>query len=224
MFLGGYQKISLQDFPGVIASIVFTRGCNFMCAYCHNSELINMNGSVILEKDFFDSLIQNRKMINGVVVSGGEPCIQLDLPDFLLKIKTYGFKVKVDTNGSAPDMIELILRERLVDYIAMDIKTSWENYEKIIHVENISNYVRRSFDLLIQSNIDYEFRTTIFPDKHKIEDFLNIASVLPIGSKYFIQDVRLTKSYFPFAINYLKAMDVANVLKKKYTNLIIQYR
>jgi pyruvate formate lyase activating enzyme len=225
MFLGGYQKISLMDYPGLVASIVFLRGCDFLCPYCHNPELIPSEGGVILEEEFFSMLLGNRKMLDGVVVSGGEPCLQPGLPEFMSKIKDYGFKVKLDTNGSEPEMLGFILKKGLADYVAMDIKSSWENYPKITLVADAALKTKKSLAILSESKIDHEFRTTILPGAHTLGDFISIAEELPAKSKYFIQDIKLDKTYAEVSANSdFFAEDIARELEIAFPELIIGHR
>jgi len=225
MLIGGYQKVSLIDYPGVIASVVFLRGCNFMCPYCHNPELISAKGGVVLESDFFTMLLENKQMIEGVCVSGGEPCLQSDLPEFLSKLKNIGFKVKLDTNGSNPEMLANIINANLADYVAMDIKSSWENYHLIARPKDIVLKVKQSLAIIQKSNIDYEFRTTIFPGTHTVNDFIAIAGYLKINNKYFIQDVKREKTLekIPMSQTFY-AEDIVAILQSRYPDLIISYR
>jgi len=225
MVIAGYQKISLMDYPGLIASIVFLRGCDFMCPYCHNPELIPSEGEVILEEDLFAMLLENRKMLDGIVVTGGEPCLQPGLPEFLSRIKDYGFKIKLDTNGSEPEMLEFILKKGLADYVAMDIKASWKNYPKITPLDHAAEKVKKSLAVLSESKADREFRTTIFPGAHTMNDFILIAKELPAESKYFIQDIKLDKTYAKItAPSDFFAEDVVRELKGDFPELIIEYR
>ncbi len=225
MKIGGYQKVSLIDYPGIIASVVFLRGCNFMCPYCHNPELISAEGGVVLESDFFTMLLENKKMIDGVCVSGGEPCLQTDLPEFLLKLKNMGFKVKLDTNGSKPEMVTAIINANLADYIAMDIKSSWENYHLIARPKDIVSKVKQSLAIIQQSNIDYEFRTTIFPGAHTMDDFIAIAGYLKKDNKYFIQDMKREKTLEKISGSQtFFAADIVAMLISHFPHLTIGYR
>lgn len=225
MFLGGYQKVSLMDYPGLIASVVFLRGCDFMCPYCHNPELVSQSGGLVLEEEFLSMLIENRKMLDGVVVTGGEPCLQPGLPEFLSKIKDFGFKVKLDTNGSEPDMLSFILSKGLADYVAMDIKSSWENYSKVVRPTDAADKVKKSLAIIQSSKVDREFRTTIFPGTHTIDDFVSIAGELGDGTKYFIQDIKFEKTLSELSgTSELYSSDIAEELKKQYPRLIIGHR
>lgn len=225
MFLGGYQKVSLMDYPGLVASVVFLRGCDFMCPYCHNPELISVEGGLVLEEEFLSLLLENRKMLDGVVITGGEPCLQPGLPEFMSKIKDYGFKIKLDTNGSEPDMLAFILSKGLADYVAMDIKSSWENYPKVAHPVGAADKVKKSLAAIQSSKVDHEFRTTIFPGTHTMEDFISIAGELSDGAKYFIQDIKLAKTFSEISsFSEFYSADVAEELKKRYPRLIVGHR
>ena len=225
MLIGGYQKVSLIDFPGVVSAIVFLRGCNFMCSYCHNPELIFEDGETVSEEDFFSMLAENRHMLDGVCVSGGEPCLQSGLPEFLSKLKKLGLKVKLDTNGSVPEMLSCVLKEGLVDYVAMDIKSSWENYSRVARLASVALKVKNSLSIIYEEGVDCEFRTTIFPGVHTMQDFISIAQCLKPGSKYFIQNIKLDKTLEPISTEQnLFADEVANELKKYFPYLIISGR
>ena len=225
MLIGGYQKVSLIDFPGVVAAVVFLRGCNFMCPYCHNPELLFADGETVSEEDFFAMLAENRHMLDGVCVSGGEPCLQSGLPEFLSKLKKLGLKVKLDTNGSVPEMLSRVLSQRLVDYVAMDIKSSWENYSRVARLVSAADKVKNSLSIIYEARVDCEFRTTIFPGVHTIQDFIAIAGYLEPKSKYFIQNIKRDKTLEPISAEQnLFADEVANELKSRFPHLIIGSR
>ena len=153
MQIGGLQKTTLIDYPEKIAAIVFTRGCNFRCPYCHNPELVNGTSENLDEQAVLDFLETRRGKLDGVVVTGGEPTLQKDLPDFLQKLKSMDFSVKLDTNGSQFEMLEQVIKDRLVDYIAMDIKAPIEKYENVVNVNfNIEN-ILKSINLIMKSGI-----------------------------------------------------------------------
>ena len=182
MLIGGLQKTSLLDFPDKISAIVFTAGCNFRCGYCHNPELIN---SIAPVQDVFEFLNSRVGKLDGVVISGGEPCLQKDLPEFIKKIKELGFAIKLDTNGSFPDVLEKVLPD--LDYVAMDIKSPLEKYSQItcrhIDVDKIS----KSIDMIMKSGIDYEFRTTVVASQLSEDDFEKIGILLKGAKKYYLQ-------------------------------------
>jgi len=228
MIIGGYQGVSLIDYPGVIASIIFLRGCNLMCPYCHNSELIPFEGDTVLEKEVFNHLVKNKNIIDGVCVTGGEPCLQPDLPEFLAKIKKLGFKIKLDTSGSEIDTLKTSLSKKLVDYVAMDIKHSFDKYGEIVRGKNykeVVDSVRKTMDVLRSSGIDYEYRTTIWRGVHMKEDIMDIASILKPKEKYFLQDVKTEKTLVPIELGEgPSSKEIARAVKEKYPEIIISSR
>jgi pyruvate formate lyase activating enzyme len=198
MLLGGLQKVSLVDYPGRVAATVFTAGCNFLCPFCHNPELVRIgqykSQLFFPDEEFFDFLGTRKGLIEGVVISGGEPTIQEDLPGFLKKIKKMGFLTKLDTNGARPEVLKDLAKENLVDYLAMDIKGPLEKYGKIIGTKVDFEKIHESTELARQFP-DYEFRTTVVPRFHKKEDFLSIGRWLDGAKKYFLQQFRPEKTY-----------------------------
>ncbi|MGC8971837.1 MAG: anaerobic ribonucleoside-triphosphate reductase activating protein, partial [bacterium] len=162
MLIGGLQKFSLIDYPGKISAVIFTKGCNFRCPYCHNPELVIFDGKDLIEEDYiFSFLREKRGKLDGVVLTGGEPTLQSDLINFLKEIKGLGFFTKLDTNGSNPEVIERLLEEKILDYIAMDIKANLEKYNDVTHSNVDIEKIKKSIDIIMHSGIDYEFRTTI---------------------------------------------------------------
>jgi pyruvate formate lyase activating enzyme len=175
MRIGGFVKQSLVDYPGKIAAVVFTQGCNFRCGYCHNPQLVLselfQNNPEHTSDNILNYLKERKNWLDGVVVTGGEPTIHNDLPVFLKSIKNLGYQVKLDTNGSNPHMLEQIIKERLADYIAMDIKTvlTATTYSQIIGItesDSIIEKVIASILVLKKSDIETEFRTTKLPGIH----------------------------------------------------------
>lgn len=190
MKLAGLVKSSLIDFPGKVAVVVFTQGCNFRCGFCHNPDLIPMDGRQrVSEDEFFEFLNGRVGKLDGVVVTGGEPTLQPDLADFLNKIKKLGFLVKLDSNGSNPAILESLFADHLVDYVAMDIKGRPKDYEKICGYGNLKA-IKMSIDLIMNSKVDYEFRTTTLPFFHKISDFEEIGKMIHGAKRYAIQGFR----------------------------------
>lgn len=185
MQIGGLQKTSLLDYPDKISAIVFTKGCNFRCGYCHNSELIDFSDSLITEKEFFNFLEKRLGKLDGIVITGGEPCLQLDLLEFIRKIKNIGFLVKLDTNGSNPKMLNDVLND--VDYIAMDIKAPLEKYPQITRVNIDTEKIKKSINIIKNSGIDYEFRTTVVKSQLSFEDFEQIGKLINGAKKYYLQ-------------------------------------
>lgn len=191
----GLIKTTLLDYPEHTACIVFTGGCNFRCHYCHNFELINTDSSIISENEIIDFLIKRKNVLEGVVISGGEPCIHHDLPKFIKKIKALGFMVKLDTNGSYPEMLKLLINEKLLDYIAMDIKAplNTESLKKIVHTNAVEpEKIKASIDLIMHSRIEYEFRTTIAKELLSLENLLEIAKYIKNAKRYYLQSFKLS--------------------------------
>jgi pyruvate formate lyase activating enzyme len=188
MILGGLQKTTLIDYPGKVAATVFTVGCSFRCPFCHNPELVlpgNGQRGAIGEKVFFDFLKKRQNKLDGVCITGGEPTIQSDLIDFIEKIKKLGFLVKLDSNGSRPDVLKKIFDKKLVDFIAMDIKNSPANYERACGTKVDIERIKLSVELIRKAGIDYEFRTTVVPGIHQEKDFEIIGCWLK-GSQNFV--------------------------------------
>lgn len=170
MKIGGLVKFTLIDFPGCPAAIVFTQGCNFRCRYCHNPELVypHLFEEPVSEEEVKAFLVRRQGTLEGVVVSGGEPTLQPDLVRFMTDVKALGYKTKLDTNGSQPEVLRELIEKKLVDFIAMDIKAPLDKYALITGVDANATILRRSMDLIRQSGLRYEFRTTY--DKEVLTD------------------------------------------------------
>jgi pyruvate formate lyase activating enzyme len=193
MYLGGLQKSSLVDYPGKLSSVIFFSGCNFDCPFCHNPELAR--GSTACPADLSTSKIchfleQRQGFLDGVVISGGEPTLQNDLEDFCKKIKELGFPVKLDTNGSRPKVLEKLIDEKLVDYIAMDLKTDPVLYKSYIKPGCGPDPILASIRILIESGIDYEFRTTCVKPMVTVETVENISHLIQGARLYALQRFR----------------------------------
>jgi pyruvate formate lyase activating enzyme len=197
MNIGGFQKVTLIDYPGKIAATVFTVGCNFLCPYCHNSELVDSekikNQPRINESEIFKFLATRQGLLEGVCITGGEPTLQNDLPAFIKQIKDLGFFVKLDTNGSNPQMLASLLEAKLVDFVAMDIKAPLEKYKKVVGSGINLEDIQRSVDLVRQAP-DYEFRTTVLPALHTRRDILSIGRWLQGSKKYYLQQFKPNKT------------------------------
>lgn len=189
MEIGGLQKLTLIDYPGRMACTVFLCGCNFCCPWCYNSELVLpgkiKNHPAIPEKELFKFLKERKGLLEGIVISGGEPTIHKELPKFCKKIKKLGYLVKLDTNGSNPKVVEKLIKNQLIDYVAMDIKTP---------KEMIGGDIRESIGILKNSGVDYEFRTTVIPTVLNKEDIVKIAKWLSPAKKYYLQNFRPEKT------------------------------
>jgi pyruvate formate lyase activating enzyme len=199
--IGGLQKTTLIDYPGRLAATVFLIGCNFRCPFCYSAELVLpdkiKNQPRLSQKDFFSFLRERKGLLDAITVCGGEPSLNKDLPFFLKKIKKLGYLVKLDTNGSNPVMLKKLIKEKLVDYVAMDIKGPKESYEKIAGKGvNVGN-IEKSIDILKQNKVDYEFRTTIVPGIHSKEDIIRIAEWIGPAKKYYLQNFRPEKTINP---------------------------
>ena len=198
MVIFGMQKTTLLDYPNHLATILFTGGCNFHCSYCHNAELISPSSNMpqISQHEIFAHLEKRQHILDGVVISGGEPTLQKDLPDFLRKIKSLSYKIKLDTNGSNPSMLQTLAMDGLLDYVAMDIKQSPSRYYEITgNVFCDLSSICESVDLLLHGNLTdsngqplpYEFRTTVCAETHCKEDFRDIGTWIQGASNYYLQ-------------------------------------
>jgi pyruvate formate lyase activating enzyme len=192
MILGGFQKLTLLDYPGKLAATVFTVGCSFRCPFCHNPELVDLRlaHNEESEKDFFEFLKKRVGKLEGVCITGGEPTIQPDIIDFIKKIKNLGFLVKLDSNGTRPDVLKKIIDAKLVDFIAMDIKSSLENYDMATGSKVDKDRIRLSVNMIMHSKIPYEFRTTVVPGLHTENDFVEIAKWISGAEIYYLQEYR----------------------------------
>ena len=190
MKIGGFQKTSLLDYPDRISAIVWTSGCNFRCPFCYNPSLALGKGNVFPEEEILSFLSKRKGLVEGVVVTGGEPFMQEDLPVFLTKIKSLGFLVKVDTNGSYPEKLKALIENQLVDYIAMDVKAPKEKYPQLAGVAVNLSQVEISVDLIKQKAPQYEFRTTFVPKLLVKEDIVEIAQWLKGGDRYYLQQFK----------------------------------
>lgn len=203
MFLSGVQPFTLLDYPEHTACIAFTPGCNMRCSFCHNPEfvlpemLVKIKDTFITEDAFLHFLDSRVGMLDGVVISGGEPTVQGDLLSFLKKIKEKGFLVKLDTNGNRPEVIASALEQSLLDYIAMDVKTSLEQYVTLTGKRTNPEYIKKSIEIIKSSAINYEFRTTLIKDIHT-ESVLTDMSMLVSGAKqYTLQSFRPSHTLDP---------------------------
>ena len=186
MKIGGLEKFTLTDYPGEISCIVFTVGCNFRCPFCHNTQLVTEEAEKTPEKEIFDFLRKRKGQLEGVVVTGGEPTVQSDLPGFLEKVKEMGYKVKLDTNGSISTALKEVLDKDLVDYVAMDVKASLSNYDAVSGVEVETKKIKESIELTMGEK-SYEFRTTAVPGLIDEKEIKKISKEIEGAKNYFIQ-------------------------------------
>lgn len=199
MIISGIQKTSLIDYPRKICTVLFTRGCNFSCGFCHNPELVKR--SLYLKpldnNEVLSFLAKRRRTIDAVTITGGEPTLHRDLPQFIKQIKDLGYLIKLDTNGSNPDMIQQLLSQKLITYFAMDIKNSPHKYRQTTNRTIDIKSIKKSVKLIMNSGINYEFRTTVVPGLHTEKDFEAIGKWLAGAKRYYLQAFRPAKTLDP---------------------------
>lgn len=191
MIFGGFLKLTLLDFPGKVSCILFTKGCNFYCPFCHNAPLVKSNGDEenITSGEVFDYLKKRQGILEGVCISGGEPLLHKELDEFLQRVKELGYFVKLDTNGSFPKRLKSLVSKGLVDYVAMDIKNSFEKYAKTAGLEKINiSDIKESIEFLLSDSVDYEFRTTVVDELHTVDDIEKICMEIKGAKKYYLQN------------------------------------
>lgn len=189
MILGGLQKFSLVDYPGKTCAILFTRGCNFRCPYCHNPELVwpEQYAPEISLEGVLDFLRQRRGLLEAVTLTGGEPTLQADLPAVARAIKEMGFALKLDSNGSRPDMLRELIEAGLVDYVAMDVKAPLSQYARVCGADVSVELIRESVALLLRGRVAYEFRTTVDRALLDEQDLLEIGEMIRGAGKFYLQ-------------------------------------
>lgn len=195
MIIGGLQKSSLIDYPGKISAIVFTQGCNFRCPYCHNPELgVNAISTHYKTTSILEFLKTRVGKLDGIVITGGEPTLHKDLPEVIKQIKNLGFLVKLDTNGTNPEMLKTLIKNKVIDYVAMDIKAPVEKYSKVVDAKVDTDNIIESIEILKNSKINYEFRTTIVKKQLLPQDFDKIGALIQGAPKYYLQRFLPTKT------------------------------
>ena len=190
MKIAGLQKTTLLDFPGRVACTVFLSGCNFRCPFCQNGEILDGKEENYSREEFFAFLDKRKGILDGVCVSGGEPLIHADIAAFLKDIKSRGYSVKLDTNGAFPEKLKELCAAGLVDFVAMDIKNSPQNYKKTAGADVNIDKIKESAAFLMQGDLPYEFRTTVVKELHRGEDFVRIGQWLRGAKRYFLQTFR----------------------------------
>lgn len=196
MKFGGIQRFSLIDYPGKIAAVLFSQGCTFSCPFCHNPDLVDPKQFTkpLSLQDIKAFLHQRKNELEAVVFSGGEPTIHPSLPSFIHEVKQMGFLIKLDTSGTNPHMIASLLSQKLLDYIAMDIKAPLSRYSEMTKSSFSNDLIKKSIELVLTSSISYEFRSTIFPSFHKQEDLIAMAQMIPNARLYILQNFRNEKT------------------------------
>lgn len=201
MFFGGLQKTTLVDYPGKVAATVFTVGCNFRCPYCHNPELVLPDlikkQPQISEEEVINFLSERQGLLEGLCITGGEPTLHQDLINFLEKVKTLGYSIKLDSNGSQPQVLKEIFHKKLIDYIAMDVKTIPQKYHLVTLNQVPAENILESINLIKESGIDYEFRTTVAPEIVTKEDIFQIVELIKPARAYFLQPFKGIKTLDP---------------------------
>jgi len=234
MRIGGFQKLTLVDFPGKVAAVVFVQGCNFRCGYCHNPELVLpqffVGADLVSARSILDYLNGRRGKLEGVVITGGEPTFQEGLVDFITRLKEMGFAVKLDTNGSHPEVVSSLIGLNLLDYIAMDIKSSLAQYSRVTGVACDTAKIRESIDLIVKSGVSYQLRTTLVKEFCSREDLADIRHLIEKADHYSLQpfvpsqkmvDVRFNdqSQYTPAEIELLKTEFEKSVLSPSSNTL-----
>lgn len=228
MNISGIQKLTLLDFPGRLACTVFTTGCNFRCPFCHNASLVLPGKGEHIDTEQVISFLKKRKgVLEGVCITGGEPCFQDGIEEFIQEVRSMGFLVKLDTNGSFPEKLSSLLEKKLLDYVAMDIKTSKENYLRVCGIKNerLFQNVIESVEILKKSSVEHEFRTTTAKELQKSDDFERIGEWLKGEKRYFIQQYRadgelIGEELTPYEKEEL--LTFADIMRRYVTNVDIR--
>lgn len=233
MRISAVQKFTMLDYPEHLACIVFTAGCNFRCGYCHNPEFVlpeqiqQIKQSFIPEEAVFNFLAARQGKLEGVVVTGGEPTLHYDLHRFIERVKSMGFKVKLDTNGNNPMVLEELLRRELLDYVAMDVKTDSENYEKLVGGCVRRECIEKSISVLLESNIPFEFRSTLIREVHTPAILKNMGNMMQGAPQLYLQSFRpghtldpAYETYHPFTQKEMQ--DIAGVFRQTITHVFLR--
>ena len=193
MLIGGLQKTTLIDYPDKIAATIFTIGCNFRCSFCHNPNIVKGIAKVLPTDKVFDFLKSRKGLLDAVCITGGEPTIQSGLIQFIRELKKLGLLVKIDTNGTNPVLLEKLINNKLVDYVAMDIKAAWDDYPKITCRLYDLTAIKKSATILMANKVAYEFRSTVMPLLHSEEEIIEMARQIKGAEKYFLQQFKSEK-------------------------------
>jgi pyruvate formate lyase activating enzyme len=215
-----------------VACVLFTQGCNFRCAFCHNGELVDPKrwGTPISEEEVFAFLEKRKNVLDAVVISGGEPTLQKDLAEWFRRIKALGLATKLDTNGTHPDVLQSLIQENLLDFVAMDIKNHLGEaaYSSIVGIPGTLSAVKRSIQILMTNSIDYEFRTTLIQEMHRPEDMLTLAASLQGARQWTLQKFRPEKTldpqweaFHPWSLDEIKQLQTT--LSQRFSELNVRY-
>ncbi len=227
MKIDGFQKLTLLDYPGKVACMIFTVGCNFHCPFCQNASLISVRnkGCHYQEEEILSYLEKRKNILDGIVISGGEPLLQKDIKKFIRKVKDMGYLIKLDTNGSQPNLLRELIEDSLIDYVAMDIKNEFPKYFVTAGKFTFLDKVKESIAILKENKVEYEFRTTIIKEFHTLHDIENICMMIGTSSKYYLQnfvdsDDVPRKNLHGFTREELQSMNT--VLQRRFPNMEIR--
>lgn len=215
MQINGFQKTTLLDYPGHLACTIFLGSCNYRCPFCHNASLVLHPDQApdISESTIFETLNTRKNVLEGVCITGGEPTLYQDLPEFISKIKALGYDVKLDTNGSNPKMLKALLQKKLIDYVAMDIKNSKEKYALTAGVNSVDiDSISTSISLLLNGTIPYEFRTTIVSNYHTVNDLTSIGEWIKGAENYYLQSFKDSGDIIQSGLNALHKEEIKELL------------
>ncbi len=190
MKIGGLTKLSLSDYPGHTTAVIFTQGCNFRCPFCHNGRLLTMDpppDELTSERWVLEFLEERSGFLDAVTISGGEPTLQHDLADFIREVRRFGYKIKLDTNGSRPDVVQTLLVDGLVDFIAMDLKAPWQKYDRLTGVRPPIDLISKTMSLITRSATQHMFRLTFVPQLLTSDDIDEVRRLVPAGSVFKVQ-------------------------------------
>lgn len=225
MIIAGFDKVSLTNYPGLVACTIFTNNCNFKCPFCQNGTLAKgIEKSRISEDEIFNYLKKREGLIDGICISGGEPTIQKDLVDFIKKLRAFKIKIKLDTNGSNPEIVKYLIDNNLIDYVAMDIKNTFKKYDDTSGTKVDLAKIKETIKILKNSEIDYEFRTTIIREYHSLDDIKSICKYIS-PSKYYLQNFEdsdnvLKNNLHGFSTEELK--EIENKIRKEFPNVSVR--
>ena len=215
----GLMRLTLLDYPGHVACTFFTGGCNFRCPFCHNTPIVMRDESgKISEREALEFLIKRKGVLDAVCISGGEPLLSDGLISFMGKVKSLGYLVKLDTNGSFPKRLEMVIKSGFCDYVAMDIKNSLEEYSKTAGIEVDTSDIKKSIDIIRNSGIEHEFRTTVVKKLHSVDGMESLAQLIENEEKYFIQSYRENENVLVKGLSAFSGDELQELLKaaRKY--------
>lgn len=222
----GIEKVSMVDYKDKISATIFTGGCNFRCPFCHNSGIVEKKYNYYSEDEILEYLKDRKKLLDAVVISGGEPTLQKDLPRFIKAVRALGYLVKLDTNGTNPQMLEMLLQDKLIDYVAIDIKNDFSNYSVITGVPNPNTEaIKKSLALLKRFSVDYELRTTLVKEFHTQKNIEKLSEDLKGEKLLYLQKFKLSEGVFNQTLHEVPKVEAEKfqeILKKNIKNVILR--